>query len=88
MKQCPFCIGQIPDAAVKCQHCGEWVDGRAHASESELGRAANRFINFKIAMTFVGLILGLLFFLLIWLPNWNRVHREFDNFPSFPSSAK
>jgi uncharacterized membrane protein YvbJ len=88
VKQCPFCMGQVPDAALKCQHCGEWLDGRASGGESELGRAANRYINLKIAMTVIGLILALLFFFLIWLPGWNKAHRDFDNFPSFPSSTK
>ena len=88
MKQCPFCMGQIPDAAVKCQHCGEWADGRASGGESELGRAANRFISFKIKMTVVSLILALLFFFLVWLPRWNKARRDFENFPIFPSSSK
>ena len=26
MKKCPFCLTEIPDAAQKCQHCGEWVN--------------------------------------------------------------
>jgi len=84
MKKCPFCMGQIPDAAVKCQHCGEWVDGRVSGSESELGRAVNRFINLRIGMAVVGLIPVLLLFFLFWLPNWNRMHRDFNNAPIAP----
>jgi uncharacterized membrane protein YvbJ len=26
MKICPFCMGDIRDEAVKCVHCGEWVE--------------------------------------------------------------
>jgi len=31
--QCPYCKGDIPDDAVKCMHCGEWVKQRPVAAE-------------------------------------------------------
>jgi len=28
IKRCPFCAEDIAFEAVKCKHCGEWIDGR------------------------------------------------------------
>jgi hypothetical protein len=25
-KKCPYCQKKIPAKAIKCSHCGEWVD--------------------------------------------------------------
>ena len=75
MKTCPFCFGDVPDAALKCQHCGEWIErpptrltGGSDDDDS-VGRAANRYVSFQMIMGVIGLLLFLLMFLFVILPH-------------------
>ena len=64
MKKCPFCAEEIQDAAIKCKHCGEFMDASIHS------RFAEKKIEWYFRKSFIILALccvGPLALPLIWL---------------------
>jgi phage shock protein PspC (stress-responsive transcriptional regulator) len=42
MKRCPYCAEEIQDAATKCKHCGEMLNGKRGVDLSNLNFARSR----------------------------------------------
>jgi hypothetical protein len=64
MKKCPFCAEEIQDAAIKCKHCGEFMDASNRQCLAEK-KIQWYFRKFFIIMAVCGV--GPLALPLIWL---------------------
>ena len=78
-------MGQVPDAAVKCQHCGEWVDGRPSGPPADgIGHAANRWVSNSTALGWAGLALAVFVVLVVFLPMSCEMRSRRDPLDQFP----
>jgi hypothetical protein len=66
MKKCPFCAEDIQDAAIKCKHCGEFLNQDARTSAS--GKKRQWYFSTSFSVLAVGCVGPLALPLIWWRP--------------------
>jgi len=66
MKKCPYCAEDIQDAAIKCKHCGEFLDGSGPSRAAVVGKTRPWYLGaFAIVASFI--TVGPLALPLVWI---------------------
>ncbi|GAG86051.1 unnamed protein product, partial [marine sediment metagenome] len=80
LKKCPFCGGEILAAAIKCKHCGEWLDEKPHGERDE-------YVEYKdvkgwlLFLCIILTIISPLFSLINIVNSYNQLSQYYTIFP-------
>lgn len=70
MKKCPYCAEEIQDQAIKCKHCGEFLEG--HVPPNRPAQRGKWYFNWSTIVIAIGCLGPLALPLLWWRPNTAR----------------